>query len=131
MEISPAIIKKLSERSSVLAENSAAINSAISASFPISLRDYLTRRVQQIVDEGSSLKSKIRQLQLLTSEARAPSVPHVPCHRGCSACCHMQIELTQTEAAIIGQSVDRQPIHLPVGRHTTSGRVAGLSSNKR
>lgn len=41
--------------------------------------------------------------------------PEVACRRGCSACCHQDVLVSDAEAALIGRAIGRKPVAEPAG----------------
>ncbi|WP_306555198.1 YkgJ family cysteine cluster protein [Acidovorax sp.] len=39
----------------------------------------------------------------------------VACRRGCDACCHLDVLVSQAEAELIGRAIDRKPVAAPAG----------------
>lgn len=65
------------------------------------------------------MRVKLRKLYTLADEAHQNRANVVACKAGCSACCHMQVEINEAEARLIGDATGRKPRQLPPGRHTT------------
>ncbi len=118
-------IERLTERKATLQANSAMVYSAITAAFPSTLQVSLNKKLAAIFHDNATLKSKIKRLQALTTEARQPIASCVPCKKGCSACCYIQVELSQAEAELIGEAVHRAPVQFSPGHHTTGNELLG------
>jgi Fe-S-cluster containining protein len=101
------------------------VYSAIQAAVPFEFQHSLNKKLATIVNDNATLKSKIKRLQALTSEARQPTAASVPCKKGCCACCYIQVEMSQAEADLIGDAIGRPAVRLPPGNHTTSKDLLG------
>ena len=56
------------------------------------------RRENEISRMGGSRKKRLTAFLALVSDVRAVAAPHVPCKKGCSACCYQQVEISVLEA---------------------------------
>lgn len=108
-EISESVIHSLAERKSFVIHHQAAIAEKLAEAFPVNVQQKFDQKLNRIEKDNSSRKSKIRKLQLLTSEVRQVTADIVPCKRGCSACCHIKVEMCQDEAEIIGEHLQKKP----------------------
>lgn len=73
------------------------------------------QRVQAVVSDNSSSKTKIYKLQQIMSDVRVFSAPYAACKAGCSNCCHMRILISQAEANAIGEAIGVKAAQLPMG----------------
>ena len=73
------------------------------------------QRVQAVVSDNSSSKTKMYKLQQIMSDVRVFSAPYSACKAGCSNCCHMRVLISQTEANAIGEAVGVKAAQLPLG----------------
>jgi len=56
--------------------------------------------------------NKLRKLYHLLNELGAIAAPYIACGKGCSACCHMNVMVSQLEVALIEKEVGARPVHL-------------------
>ena len=54
--------------------------------------------------ENSSARSKLQKIYRLADQIMQHAAPHVACHKGCSSCCKMNVQITSDEAALIEQT---------------------------
>lgn len=73
------------------------------------------QRVQAVVSDNSSSKTKMYKLQQIMSDVRVFSAPYAACKEGCSNCCHMRVLISQTEANAIGEAIGVKAAQLPLG----------------
>lgn len=73
----------------------------------------LAARLNRVVADNSSRRSKLANIQALVSEVRQVAGPHTACRQGCSACCHQRVMMSQSEADAIGQRIGRAAMQLP------------------
>ena len=72
------------------------------------------------VERGTALH------QLMDQELRAVAQLAVSCHKGCSGCCHYEVEITRDDAAVLkavilrGFPIDRQRLDLQAARERKS-----------
>lgn len=125
MQISNKAIRELQDRGTVLQANSEKIYSKAKEVYSPKFENDFDLKLEAIVMRNASLKSKIRHLQLVTSEFREPIKHLVPCQKGCSICCYIQVEISEVEAGIIGEASSRKPVVLPPGIQTTDMRFLG------
>lgn len=116
-EIPESVLQRLADRKQCSQENSQAIVQKMNQMFPASLEQEVSKKLLQITTDNASLKSKLKRMQLLTSEIRQETSSLVPCKKGCSACCHIKVEMCQAEAEIIGDYVHQVPKKFPKGVH--------------
>ncbi len=67
---------------------------------------------RQLSLENASAFSKLRRLYQLLNELGAIAAPYIACGKGCSACCHMNVMVSQLEVALIERETGARPIHL-------------------
>lgn len=72
----------------------------------------LGRRLNQLLDENASSRSKFGKLTLLADEIASAVAPHAGCRDNCAACCHISVAISDHEAASIGAKVGLVP-HRP------------------
>ncbi|MBL6750406.1 MAG: YkgJ family cysteine cluster protein [Nevskia sp.] len=129
--VAEAVLERLDERRRSVAANSEAIYRAVREAAAAGARGGieagLLRELEQITAGNASLRSKLRRLQGLMSRTRAVAAPHVPCRKGCSACCHLQVEISQVEAEMIGEATGRRPQTLQPGFQATPKEQLGRS----
>ena len=106
------LLNKLADRQNTWQAHSAKIHASIVVVFTVGLVQSLDRKLSAIVNDNAALKSKVRRLQSLASETRQPIEDNVPCKKGCSNCCHGQVQLMQAEAELIGDAIGRTPVRL-------------------
>lgn len=64
--------------------------------------------------------------QMMDRELKAASQYPTSCHRGCSGCCHYEVEITQNEAVVLrdavrrGIQIDHKRLHLQASRERRS-----------
>lgn len=73
------------------------------------------QRVQAVVSNNSSSKTKMYKLQQIMSDVRVFSAPYAACKAGCSNCCHMRVLISQTEANAIGEAIGVKVAQLSLG----------------
>lgn len=77
----------------------------------------LIKEIALLKQRSSSRRSKFIALQKMESELRDLVQEHSACKKGCSSCCYMPTELSQTEADAIGHAIGKQAKQLkPTGR---------------
>ncbi len=64
-------------------------------------------RLEAVCRTNASPISKLKKITDLMDEAAGRRAPHVVCNSGCSACCHMQVEMTDVEAERISRETGR------------------------
>lgn len=75
---------------------------------------------------NSGARSKLHKVYALVDKLVDAAGPFVACERGCSACCHINISITETEAQIIEAQTGRRytrllaPVQHPEGKFTGS-----------
>jgi len=73
---------------------------------------------------NSGARSKLRKVYALVDKLVDAAGPFVACKQGCSACCHININITEVEAQIIEDQTGRRytrltaPIRHPEGKFT-------------
>jgi len=67
---------------------------------------------RQLSLENASAFSKLRKLYHLLNDLGAIAAPYIACGKGCSACCHMNVMVSQLEVALIEKEVGARPAHL-------------------
>lgn len=73
---------------------------------------------------NSAARPKLRKIYALVDKLVDAAGPFVPCKRGCSACCYININITEAEAQIIEAQTGRRyarltaPIQHPEGKFT-------------
>lgn len=72
----------------------------------------MAARLNQLVNDNASRKTRIVKLQAMVSELRQFAGPHIACRVGCSACCHQRVMMSQTEADAIGHRIGRPAVQL-------------------
>jgi Fe-S-cluster containining protein len=85
----------------------------------------MARRLGHVMNEPASARSKFPKLYALIERADEKRATHAACGRGCDACCHIQVEIADSEAQRIAEFTGRAAIKLPPGRHTTSRQKLG------
>lgn len=68
---------------------------------------------------NASAVSRLKKITDVMDEVAKVREPHVVCKAGCSACCHMQVEMTDVEAERISRATGTRSQMLAPGRHTT------------
>jgi Fe-S-cluster containining protein len=124
-EIHESVLHRLADRKHAVEQTKYVIAQKMLEAFPASLEQVVNQKLKRIELDNASVKSKIKKLQLLTSEVRQVTQDLVPCKRGCSACCHVKVEMSQDEAEIIGDFLKITPKKLPKGIRMLSQSALG------
>ncbi|WP_199026600.1 YkgJ family cysteine cluster protein [Ralstonia sp. ASV6] len=74
---------------------------------------------------NSGARSKLRKVYALVDKLVDAAGPFVACERGCSACCHINISITETEAQIIEAQTGRRYTRLPAPVRHPEGKFTG------
>lgn len=82
------------------------------ADIPVNVKQREDAIQRQLSLENASAFSKLRKLYHLLNELGAIAVPYIACGKGCSACCHMNVMVSQLEVALIEKEVGARPAHL-------------------
>jgi hypothetical protein len=72
----------------------------------------LINEITRINQQNSSRRSKFIALQKVESKTRDLAQEHFACKKGCSWCCYMPTELSQTEADAIGFAIGKKATQL-------------------
>lgn len=117
MQISTDLLQTLKDRkaSNDYQERLQTVQAAASAGW----HQAFQQQIRKLLSEPSSMRVKLRKLYALVDEAHQNRVSVIACKAGCSACCHIQVEIHEVEARLIGDAIGRKPRQLPPGRHTT------------
>ena len=116
-EISHDVLDRLAQRH-VDGDSSARI-AAIDAAMTPQWKAEMDRRLRATLAEASAPRSKLRKVYALLDEVNALRTTHMACKRGCTACCHMQVEISDVEAQRIATATGRKAARLPAGHLTT------------
>lgn len=81
------------------------LGAAVFEQFLQNLHEELQRAYEEITAESVGVSRALKLHELVEVEiAEGADIP-VSCHKGCSACCHMEVEVTTYEAEILKQLV--------------------------
>lgn len=61
---------------------------------------------------NASVSTKLHRVYAVVDELTAAARPFVACSNGCSACCHMNVMISETEAQMIAKETGRSPAPL-------------------
>lgn len=92
------------------------------AAIPAKLEQREDAIQRQLSLENASAFSKLWKLYRLLNELGTIAAPYIACGKGCSACCHMNVKVSQLEVALIEKEMGARPVHL------TSSRVHDLET---
>ena len=67
---------------------------------------------QRLRSQASSGRSRLTKIYVHVDELTRGAGPFVACARGCSACCHMNVSITDLEADRLAQASGRAPAKL-------------------
>lgn len=73
----------------------------------------------------ASTRSKLHRIYQLADEISRTREPFVACAKGCSSCCHMNVNITIAEADRLGRSIGRQPTAIHRSIHRPPEHFAG------
>ncbi|MTD34191.1 YkgJ family cysteine cluster protein [Paludibacterium denitrificans] len=103
-----------------LAQRNIQTAKANSEKFPAAIPAKIKQREdtiqRQLSLENASAFSKLRKLYHLLNELGAIAAPYIACGKGCSACCHMNVMVSQLEVALIEKEVGARPAPLQGSR---------------
>lgn len=81
-------------------------------------------RIDGLVHQASSPRTKLPKVYALMEEFGELRAPHVSCKTGCSTCCRrIPVEISDLEAEHISKATGIAHVALPPGRHTRMGFV--------
>lgn len=123
MQISTVMLQALKDRkdSSDYEGRMQAVQAAATSDW----QQAMQQKLGKLLSEPSSVRVKLRKLYTLADEAHQNRASVIACKAGCSACCHIQVEINEAEARLIGDATGRKPRQLPPGRHTTPAQQLG------
>lgn len=75
---------------------------------------------------NASASSKLRQVYALVDELSAAAGPYVACVKGCAACCHMNVTITELEAKAIARATGRSSVQLKKSHPHELGEFSGI-----
>lgn len=87
---------------------------------------HLDRAVQAIVTADLSHRQRYLRLRALADRIQAAVEPEAACHRGCSACCTIQVEMTGWEAGLLAKELGLTLL-VPDKPHDAASKVSQLS----
>jgi len=70
------------------------------------------RIATDLAHENSSSRTKLRKIYALLGDVSKAAASHVPCGKGCSACCKMNISITSLEAERLAAVTGRRMVGL-------------------
>lgn len=73
---------------------------------------------RRLVNEAIRATSRVKAIVWLhrAADRLGQAVAHeVACRRGCDACCHQDVMVSQAEADLIGRAIGRRPVTTPAG----------------
>lgn len=95
-------------------------------SIPATLEQREDAIQRQLSLQNASSFSKLRKLYLLLNELGAIAAPYIACGKGCSACCHMNVKVSQLEVALIEKEIGVRPVHLHGSKEHDLGKFIGV-----
>jgi len=122
-DVSPEFFERLAQRK--VQGDSAARMAAIDVQMTPAWKASMTDRLRAVDVMAASPRSKLWKIYGILDEVNALKQPYAACKAGCSACCHIQVEISDREAQRIGAAVGRKPAPLPSGRLTTPTEQLG------
>jgi Fe-S-cluster containining protein len=75
---------------------------------------------------NASAPAKLRQIYALVDELTAAAGPYIACGKGCAACCHMNVTISELEAKTIARAAGRNPVQLRESRSHELGEFSGV-----
>jgi len=87
------------------------------------LEDDLPRKVRHL---NASAATKLKRVFALVDELTERATNFVACAKGCSACCHMNVTISDLEARTIAEATGRGHQKLTRSREHDSGRFTGV-----
>lgn len=97
---------------------------ALIAEHPWIIPSALKPRIDAVMTQNSSARSKRSKLFKIIDEAAAAIYPHSACDAGCSHCCKTTVMIHQSEADAIGEFLGKSVQRVPM-RHPESIRALG------
>lgn len=123
-------------KSLVLSVESVQIIESRRASFIAAIPDALKAREDNIADslalKNASAHSKLGEIYRLADEIAEYAKPFIPCSKGCSSCCRMNVEISENKAIKIQrETVDRtEELGVPGFSVQSAHRVARLAAQR-
>lgn len=97
---------------------------AILQSHPWMDPEQLNSRINAVMEQNSSLKSKRAKFISIANEVNAAVAPHAACKVGCSHCCHISVIIFKHEADRLSHATGRQVQPVPIrDPHMMSGHA--------
>lgn len=84
------------------------------------------RELKKLIDSSAPPWVRLRRLYDLVEEVAALVRPNAACHKGCFHCCLCAVEVTRTEAEMIGVAIRRKPKAAPDREHDSHGNFEGF-----
>jgi uncharacterized protein len=95
------------------------------ASIPSALKAKEDSIATVLAFKNASTRSKLGSLYRLTDEIAEHAKPYVACGRGCSNCCKMNIQISDSEASKIADETGHRPTQLKQSIDHSSEKFAG------
>lgn len=86
---------------------------------------HLEQAVQAIVTANLTHRQRYLRLRALADRIQAAVEPEAACHRGCSACCTIQVEMSGWEARLLTQELGLTLL-VPDKPHDAAGKASQL-----
>ncbi|WP_454669197.1 YkgJ family cysteine cluster protein [Achromobacter kerstersii] len=134
-QVSPEYIVKITARKTTVKANWQAADAAIAAAFSPLLSRF-NERATKITQMSGSRKKQLAEFLNLVSDVREVASPHIPCTRGCSACCYQRVTMSSTEAELINYKTGHKAARIiagtsmkPIGEFGAQTPCTFLASN--
>jgi Fe-S-cluster containining protein len=85
--------------------------------------DAIQRRLDT---ENASSRSKLRKIYSLLTELGEAAKPFVACSKGCSACCKMNVMISQVEASFIEMETGIKPVKIVSNKIHPINKFVGI-----
>lgn len=76
---------------------------------------------------NASVPTKLRRVYAVVDELTAAAQPFVACGKGCSACCHMNVMISDAEARMIAKETELRPVSFPRSRKYEPAAFSGAA----
>lgn len=95
-------------------------------SVPLELSKRENEIEKKLAAENASARSKLRKIYHLMDELGESRAPFVACEKGCTACCKMNVEISQIEANLIAEKTGIPAKQLPKSQSHNENEFIGV-----